>query len=83
MMALEFVPQMFLLNTGTTIQAVSFGTFQSEAGNAGVESAVLSALEAGYHQIDTASAYGNEKEVGKAISRSGIARHELFVITKL
>jgi diketogulonate reductase-like aldo/keto reductase len=38
------------------IQAVTFGTFQSETGNAGVEDAVLTALRAGYCQIDTAYA---------------------------
>ena len=45
--------------------------------------AVESALACGYRLIDTAAAYGNEREVGEAIVRSGIARDELFVQTKL
>lgn len=45
--------------------------------------AVLDALKAGYRFIDTASAYGNEEAVGKAIRESGIPREELFISTKL
>jgi 2,5-diketo-D-gluconate reductase A len=82
-MATETIQKTFPLNTNTTIQAVTFGTFQSETGNSGVEDAVLTALKAGYRQIDTAHAYGNEREVGEAIRKSGIARSELFIITKL
>jgi len=44
---------------------------------------VLYALEQGYRMIDTAMAYGNEDEVGQAISESGIPREEIFVVTKL
>ena len=47
------------------------------------ERAVSAALEAGYRSIDTASAYGNEAAVGRAIAASGIPRAELFVTTKL
>lgn len=45
--------------------------------------AVLAALETGYRLIDTASFYGNEREVGAAIRESGIPRKEIFVTTKL
>ena len=45
--------------------------------------AVLDALKAGYRFIDTASAYGNEEAVGKAIRESGIPREKLFISTKL
>ena len=47
------------------------------------ERAVSAALEAGYRHIDTAAAYGNEREVGKAVNRSGLPRGEVFITTKL
>jgi 2,5-diketo-D-gluconate reductase A len=47
------------------------------------ETAVASALEAGYRLIDTAAAYGNEEVVGRAIAASGVPREELFITTKL
>nr|WP_299000707.1 aldo/keto reductase [uncultured Allomuricauda sp.] len=48
-----------------------------------VVNAVVSALESGYRKIDTASAYENEEGVGKAIQRSGIAREDIFLGTKV
>ena len=47
------------------------------------ERIVTDALEVGYRHIDTAAVYGNEEGVGRAIAKSGIARDELFVTTKL
>lgn len=47
------------------------------------EQSVLDALQTGYRSIDTAASYMNEQAVGNAINRSGIAREELFVTTKL
>lgn len=47
------------------------------------EKSVLNAIEVGYRLIDTASAYMNEEAVGKAIKKSGVAREELFITTKL
>lgn len=47
------------------------------------ERAVLDALETGYRLIDTATMYGNEKEIGNAIRNSGISRQDIFVTTKL
>ena len=47
------------------------------------EASVKSALQAGYRLIDTANAYVNEKAVGRAIRKSGIARNEIFLETKL
>ncbi|MGC2998874.1 aldo/keto reductase [Streptomyces sp. G35A] len=47
------------------------------------ETAVATALEAGYRSIDTAAVYGNEEGTGKAIAGSGIPREDLFVTTKL
>ena len=46
-------------------------------------SAVLRALEVGYRHIDTATVYGNEKQVGQAVAESGLRRQEIFVTTKL
>ena len=54
-----------------------------ELSDAETEQAVSAALEAGYRLIDTASAYGNEAAVGRAIASSGVPREELFVTTKL
>ena len=52
--------------------------------NNGVEMpAVEAAIAIGYRLVDTAAAYGNEREVGEAIRRSGIDRDDMFVTTKL
>lgn len=71
-----------MLNNGVEIPLLGFGVYQIPAGEA-TEQAVLSALELGYRHIDTASFYGNEADVGRAIRKSGIPRAELFVTTKL
>lgn len=47
------------------------------------ERAAATALDAGYRHIDTAAAYGNEREVGAAVSKSGLARDEVYITTKL
>ncbi|MGW5862946.1 aldo/keto reductase [Streptomyces sp. NPDC055239] len=60
---------------------LGFGVWQVPDDEA--ESAVATALEAGYRSIDTATLYANEKGTGKAIAASGIAREELFVTTKV
>ena len=74
------------LANGTNIPCIGFGTWQSAEGDE-CYNAVLSALRAGYRHIDTASAYGNEESVGRAIAdylaESGTRREELFVTTKL
>ena len=70
------------LNNGVKMPAVGFGVFRI-TDEVECEEAVLKAIQAGYRHIDTASAYGNEKAVGKAIKRCGIPREELFVTTKL
>ncbi|CEP17417.1 hypothetical protein [Parasitella parasitica] len=69
------------LNTGKSIPALGFGTWQSKPSE--VYDAVLTALKTGYRHIDAAFVYGNEKEVGKAIKDSGIPREDLFITTKL
>ena len=48
-----------------------------------VRDAFFDALQTGYRLIDTAAAYMNEKAVGEAIKKSGVARKELFITTKL
>jgi glycerol 2-dehydrogenase (NADP+) len=71
----------FTLNTGAKIPAVGLGTWQSKPGE--VREAVKAALQGGYRHIDTALAYGNEKEVGEGIKDSGVPREEIWVTTKL
>jgi diketogulonate reductase-like aldo/keto reductase len=60
---------------------MGFGTFQLSGEEC--EEAVEYALKAGYRHIDTADAYGNHREVALGIKRSGIAREEFFLTTKL
>ena len=69
------------LNNGSKIPILGLGTWELTGKNA--EQSVLWALEAGYRHIDTASIYGNEKEVGSAIKKSKVPRKEIFVTTKL
>lgn len=64
------------LNNGIQMPLISFGTFMLD-GEA-CRNAVTEALENGYRMIDTAEAYGNEKEVGKGIKQSGIDRRKLL-----
>ena len=66
---------------GGTMPLLGFGTWQLR-GTAAYE-AVRDALEAGYRHIDTATMYGNEAEVGRALRDSGVPRDEVFVTTKL
>jgi diketogulonate reductase-like aldo/keto reductase len=70
------------MNTGTTMPAIGFGTWQLEAGKI-AQSSVEAALEVGYRLIDTAKIYGNEESVGRAIKNSGLKRGDIFVTTKL
>lgn len=67
---------------GVRMPRLGLGTFRSDAGTP-VENEVRWALDIGYRGIDTASMYGNEESVGKAIRDSGVPREELFVATKL
>jgi 2,5-diketo-D-gluconate reductase A len=69
------------LNDDHEIPIVGLGV--AELSDDDTERAVSAALEVGYRLIDTASAYGNEAAVGRAIASSGIARDELFVTTKV
>ena len=70
------------LNNGLEMPILGFGVFQvSDLEEC--ERSVLDAIETGYRLIDTAASYGNEKAVGNAIQKSGVARDEIFITTKL
>ena len=69
------------LNNGVELPALGLGVFQSPA--AETAAAVAAAIRTGYRLIDTAAAYGNEREVGEGIRHSGIARGEMFIETKV
>jgi 2,5-diketo-D-gluconate reductase A len=69
------------LASGAKMPILGLGTWQAHGRSA--VSAVLRALEVGYRHIDTATAYANERQIGEAVSKSGVAREEIFVTTKL
>lgn len=72
----------YLLSNNYKIPNIGFGTFRTPSGEE-TEQSVLNAIKSGYRHIDCAAAYGNEKSVGDAILKSGVAREELFVTSKL
>ena len=74
------VPQI-TLNNGRSIPQLGFGVFQIEPKD--TAEAVSTALQAGYRHIDTAEMYGNEREVGEAVAKSGLDRADIFVTSKL
>jgi diketogulonate reductase-like aldo/keto reductase len=69
------------LNNGVTMPALGLGVFQTPPDE--TRDAVRAALDAGYRHIDTAAAYGNEREVGEAVRESGVDRGEVFLETKI
>jgi diketogulonate reductase-like aldo/keto reductase len=69
------------LNNGATMPALGFGVFQTPPEE--TIAAVQTAVETGYRLIDTAAAYFNEREAGEGIRRSGVARDEIFIETKV
>lgn len=71
-----------VLNDGNTIPAMGFGVFQIPNDGSAYQ-AVREAINAGYRHIDTAAAYFNEVEVGRAVHDSGISRENIFVTSKL
>jgi len=70
------------LNDGSRMPWVGLGAYRIASGKPCVQ-AVRHALSVGYRHIDTATFYGNEEDVGRAVRESGIAREEVFVVTKL
>ena len=79
-MSTPIVPAM-KLNNGVEMPALGLGVFQSPPEE--TASAVKTALREGYRLIDTAAAYGNEREVGDAVRASGLERSEVFLETKI
>ncbi|GLA65046.1 hypothetical protein AtubIFM56815_002981 [Aspergillus tubingensis] len=77
------MPPTSLFTSDIACTAVGFGTFQSDDGNGNIKQGVLQALRFGYRHIDTTIAYGNEREVGEVIKKSGISLEEIIVTTKL
>jgi diketogulonate reductase-like aldo/keto reductase len=69
------------LNNGVTMPALGLGVFQTPPEE--TRDAVTAALKAGYRHIDTAAAYGNERQVGEAVRSSGVDRSEVFLETKI
>lgn len=70
-----------VLNNGVEMPIEGYGVYQVDP--AECERCVSDALKVGYRMIDTAQAYNNEEGVGAAVSRSGIARDELFIVSKI
>src|SRR6266498_3823067 len=70
------------LNNGVEIPILGFGVFQI-TDLTECERSVVDAIQTGYRHIDTAASYLNEEAVGRGIKRSGVARKELFITTKL
>lgn len=73
---------MVQLNNGVQMPQLGFGVFQM-TDLAECEQAVVDAIASGYRLIDTAAAYHNEAAVGRGIKRSGVAREDLFITSKL
>jgi diketogulonate reductase-like aldo/keto reductase len=73
--------QELTLNNGVRMPALGFGVFQSPPEE--TAAAVETALAVGYRHIDTAAAYGNERQVGEGLRRSGVDREDVFIETKV
>ncbi|GAA2379270.1 aldo/keto reductase [Dactylosporangium salmoneum] len=69
------------LNNGVEMPALGFGVFQTPPDE--TRDAVEAALSTGYRHIDTAAAYGNERQVGEAVAAAGIDRAGVFLETKI
>ncbi len=69
------------LNNGVVMPQIGYGVYQVDP--AECERCVSDALKVGYRMIDTAQAYHNEEGVGAAVKKSGIARDELFLVSKV
>ena len=71
----------YTLNNGVEMPALGFGVFQTPPDE--TREAVRAALDAGYRHIDTAAAYGNERQVGEAVAASDVDRADVFLETKI
>ena len=74
---MEFVT----LNNGVQMPMLGYGVYQVTQEEC--EKCVLDALDVGYRSIDTAQSYFNEVQVGNAIHKSGVARKDIFLTTKV
>lgn len=81
-MAVASLNDSYTLTNGVKMPCIGFGTWQMPDGDTAQRSVQI-AIETGFTHIDTASAYGNEKSVGRAIRKSGVKRNSLFITTKL
>lgn len=68
------------LNNGTFIPCIGLGVWRSHKNT---ETAIQSALDAGYRHIDTAKCYRNEPETGKVVNNSDLPRKDIFITTKI
>ncbi|MET9502003.1 aldo/keto reductase [Streptomyces sp. NPDC006622] len=73
--------QTLTLNNGVEMPVLGLGVFQTPPDE--TRAAVTAALDLGYRHIDTAAAYGNEREVGQAVRESAVPREDIFVETKI
>jgi diketogulonate reductase-like aldo/keto reductase len=78
--AIDLPDESVTLPAGSAMPLLGFGTWQIKGDDA--VRATSAALEAGYRHLDTATVYGNEGEVGRALAESGVPREEVFVTTK-
>lgn len=78
---IENAMQTITLNNGVVMPMLGLGVFQSPPD--ATAAAVQEALRLGYRLLDTAASYGNEREVGEGIRRSGLARDDIFIETKV
>ena len=83
---MKSISDTLVMHNGVTIPCMGFGTWQTPDGEIAVDS-IVSAVKAGYRNIDTAQAYCNEESVGagirKAVAECGVKREELFISTKV
>ena len=78
----ESIQDTVTLHNGVAIPWLGLGTWKATEGG-DVEQAIATALELGYRSIDTATVYGNEAGVGRAIAESDVPREEIFLTTKV
>ena len=78
---IENAMQTITLNNGVVMPMLGLGVFQSPPD--ATAAAIQEALRLGYRLLDTAASYGNEREVGEGIRRSGLARDDIFIETKV
>ncbi len=70
-----------VVGSDASMPLIGFGTWQMTGSTA--HESVLHALEVGYRHLDTATVYRNERDVGRALRDSGVARDDVFVVTKI